>query len=478
MRAQAACDGDTPNGVKSASEECDDGNTTNTDACTNACKDAVCGDGIVRSGSENCDQGALNGTGPGKCDATCQRAQTCGDGFKDGTEACDTAGDSATCDSDCTARACGDDYTNGAAGEACDDGTDNGAGEGFCLANCSATQICGNGVKNGSEQCDDNNVVNTDACTAECKTATCGDGIVRAGPENCDQGALNGTGPGKCDATCQRTQTCGDGFKDGTEACDTSGESATCDDDCTAVVCGDGNENTAAGETCDDGNTTNANGTSDQCDGNCKDMACGNGIISYRPGPIEEECDGGNTTNGDGCNSSCEIEFCGNGVQDGPDEACDDGDLNGTGDGFCLDDCSALQTCGNLFLEGTEECEVGPGLPNTATCDYDCTVAECGDGLKNVPAGEQCDDGNLSNNDGCDNNCTNPGCGNGVVSPRPRSATMATPPSATVAAIARSKTAVMASPSSTKLATTAISTARAITAAWRIARGCRAAGTR
>ena len=39
------------------------------------------------------------------------------------------------------------------------------------------------------------------------------------------------------------------------EECDDAGESATCDADCTAAVCGDGVLNESAGETCDDGNT-------------------------------------------------------------------------------------------------------------------------------------------------------------------------------------------------------------------------------
>jgi cysteine-rich repeat protein len=42
------------------------------------------------------------------------------------------------------------------------------------------------------------------------------------------------------------------------------------------------------------------------------------------------------------------------------------------------------------------------------------TATVCGDGV--VDAGEQCDDGNGVDGDGCDSNCTPTGCGNGVVS--------------------------------------------------------------
>jgi len=43
-------------GVAACDEECDDGNSSNTDDCTNACTLAVCGDGFVQPG-ETCDDG-------------------------------------------------------------------------------------------------------------------------------------------------------------------------------------------------------------------------------------------------------------------------------------------------------------------------------------------------------------------------------------------------------------------------------------
>jgi len=39
------------------SEDCDDGNSVDSDACTNACTTAACGDGIVQEGVEPCDDG-------------------------------------------------------------------------------------------------------------------------------------------------------------------------------------------------------------------------------------------------------------------------------------------------------------------------------------------------------------------------------------------------------------------------------------
>src|SRR5579871_627304 len=48
-------------------------------------------------------------------------------------------------------------------------------------------------------------------------------------------------------------------------------------------------------------------------------------------------------------------------------------------------------------------------------CDHNCTFTGCGNAI--LDPGEQCDDGNRTNGDGCDNNCTLPACGNGVVDP-------------------------------------------------------------
>jgi len=41
----------------------------------------------------------------------------------------------------------------------------------------------------------------------------------------------------------------------------------------------------------------------------------------------------------------------------------------------------------------------------TPTCDADCTAVACGDGHRNLAAGEECDDGNLDDGDGCTAAC-------------------------------------------------------------------------
>lgn len=68
------------NGVVDTGEECDDGNTVDTDTCTIACKNAVCGDGIVSpANAEECDDG--NPFNEDGCSSQCLD-EYCGDGVR------------------------------------------------------------------------------------------------------------------------------------------------------------------------------------------------------------------------------------------------------------------------------------------------------------------------------------------------------------------------------------------------------------
>jgi cysteine-rich repeat protein len=60
--------------------------------------------------------------------------------------------------------------------------------------------ICGNGVVEGAEECDDGNRTDCDGCDSNCTlSSTCGNGI-RCGEEQCD--AAGTANAGCCDATC------------------------------------------------------------------------------------------------------------------------------------------------------------------------------------------------------------------------------------------------------------------------------------
>jgi cysteine-rich repeat protein len=63
------------------------------------------------------------------------------------------------------------------------------------------TAVCGNGVVEVGEQCDDGNHVACDGCAPTCRLERCGDGIVECN-EECDDGAANGTVASKCTSSC------------------------------------------------------------------------------------------------------------------------------------------------------------------------------------------------------------------------------------------------------------------------------------
>jgi cysteine-rich repeat protein len=143
------------------------------------------------------------------------------------------------------------------------------------------------------------------------------------------------------------------------------------------LFCGDGIIN-VPGETCDPPGSP-AGGNGNTCRNNC--TVCGDGHVD-----AGEQCDDGNGVNGDGCENNCT-----------PSPRCGDGIVGNTPGETCDPPGSTAGASGN-------------------TCRADCTV--CGDHIVND--GEQCDDGNNVNGDGCENNCTpSARCGDGIVGNTP-----------------------------------------------------------
>ncbi|MBQ8037167.1 MAG: DUF4215 domain-containing protein, partial [Proteobacteria bacterium] len=322
--------------------------------------------------------------------------------------------------------------------------------------------VCGNGVIDSGEQCDDGNKVNGDGCSADCKTEEvpqCGNGVIDSG-EQCDDGnKVNGDG---CSADCQTEEVpqCGNGVIDSGEQCDKnnfggytcrikcaeagmnySGAFA-CTDQCTVdesackcissetAICGNGEVET--GEDCDDGNVKDGDG----CSKNCKNEVCGNGVLDFG-----EDCDDGNTADGDCCSSACKFEHsaacdgtCGNGIIEFG-ETCDKNNLGYyTGMGAekvcelfgyqmtssakvsCSDacqivlDCPVLK-CGNGVLDDGEFCDgdvirngytsqsiFGPGSEGTLKCDDTCLHTDKSD----CTAPSNCGNGKVNGNEKCD----------------------------------------------------------------------------
>ena len=159
-------------GVKNGPEGCDDANDIDDDECSNTCISASCGDGVIQMGEE-CDDG--NDADTDECLNSCVKA-SCGDGFtQEGVEECDDANDIDTdaCLPGCIAAKCGDSIIQEGV-ETCDDGVNDGK-YGGCAVDCKALAgFCGDGVKNGPEDCDDKNMNSADGCLGNCKNAlTC-----------------------------------------------------------------------------------------------------------------------------------------------------------------------------------------------------------------------------------------------------------------------------------------------------------------
>ena len=216
----------------------------------------------------------------------------------------------------------------------------------------------------------------------------CGDGVVDPG-EQCDDGPNNGPGQA-CNAMCQ-ANACGDGDVGPGEECDDgadNGDMNSCKLDCTNNVCGDGK--VGPGEGCDDGNQVD----DDECNNMCVPSTCGDGVVAPT-----EQCDDGNADDTDACPSTCLNATCGDGYTEAGVEQCDVGNESP----FCDGDCT-LPECGDLHvnLAAGEECDDGSVTPD---CDGDCTFPKCGDGFKNEAAGEECDDGNTAAGDGCSDTC-------------------------------------------------------------------------
>jgi fibro-slime domain-containing protein len=262
-------------------EQCDDGNANPGDGCSDTCHTEphyictqpgqactvlpFCGNSVIDlSLKENCDDG--NGKGGDGCSDKCVQEPNftcptpgkpcistvqCGDGIISGDELCDDG--------------------NPNPGDGCSDKcqVEDGWSCPIAKAPCVAKK-CGDGIVAGDERCDDGNSEDGDGCSAKCQLeagwgcgrnewrtdvdstkcykTTCGDGH-KEGLEECDDG---NTRPfDGCAPDCTKEPTCGYPDKD-------TSKTYQC-----FSVCGDGIK--MPDEKCDDGNTLDNDGCSAKC---------------------------------------------------------------------------------------------------------------------------------------------------------------------------------------------------------------------
>jgi len=133
--------------------------------------------------------------------------------------------------------------------------------------------VCGDGMTEADEECDDGNVEAGDACGPNCTlTDLCGNQNLDPG-EECDDG--NTTAGDGCDPRCQKDAGCGDGVVYGGSAPDSD-------------------------EECDDDNLVDGDGCSATC---TLERGYGDGVLQ-----AGEQCDDDNVDDGDGCSSACRQE--------------------------------------------------------------------------------------------------------------------------------------------------------------------------
>lgn len=218
---------------------------------------------------------------------------------------------------------------------------------------------CGDGLREGDEACDDGNTVEETACeygTSVCEwcSADCSSILELTGP-HCGDGVVDEEFE-ECD-TAPAFDCPSLGLDAGETECVSC---AMISDDCHESVCGDGTRE--GSERCDDGNTV----TEDACE-------YGTSVCEW-------------------CNASCgrvlslEGPYCGDTVIQPEFEDCDG---------------SPTFDCDSLGLIGDTVCAA-------CTMDItDCHELVCGDGI--VEGAEECDDGNVDDDDGCSSECLSEG---------------------------------------------------------------------
>jgi uncharacterized protein (TIGR03382 family) len=249
----------------------------------------------------------------------------------------------------------------------------NSANDSVTFTTTARPAVCGNGVIEGSETCDDGDAVGGGGCSASCQLEvgySCP--MASAGCVDIDECAL---GTDNCDANA----TCANTPGSFTCACNVgySGAGVSCKDD---DECALGTDNCDANATCTNmpGYFICACNAGHAGSGTTCATICGDGIVSGA-----ETCDDGNAVPGDGCDASCSIEIgwasagepsdCGAAAcGDGCSQRCEvEGDCEGE-PSACARRCDArsafdAQTGKCVTRYGVIACNAQPGAPGSLT---------------------------------------------------------------------------------------------------------------
>lgn len=363
------------NGVLEEGEGCDDGGLETGDGCDQLClleNGALCNArGTGLAGGASCQSGVCDDVGgaPGLCEPS----NTCGNGTLEMGEGCDDGGVAGGdgCSADCQTELgelCNDDDLGAIGNASCETGACDQTGglPGVCVEG----GVCGNGVLESGEGCDDGNTDAADGCNAACLVevdAPCNvEEPGRLGDSSCETGVCN-TGGGS-PGVCRVAPGCGNGVLDVGEGCEdgnnTPGDG--CNQAClveNGAACGGDPVGAVGDMSCASGSCDTSAGDPGLCI-----PLCGNGLLEEGEG-----CDDGGSADDDACSAMCLVEN---------DSPCNVDEAGVTGDMSCV----------------TGRCDVSAGPPGICAA-----LPSCGDGV--VDATEGCDDGNIDAGDGCNSAC-------------------------------------------------------------------------